>query len=78
MKCEKCGKKIQYNQYRILRGLKPIILCLDCYKKPIEENTARIKALREARKIKRSRRKKVQKKKEPEDKAAEYNPFKGE
>lgn len=71
MKCEKCGKKIEYNQYRVY-GPKALIFCFGCYKKAIDENLAEIKGKREARKIKRGRRKKTEK--SPES----YNPFPGE
>lgn len=73
MKCEKCGKKIQYNQYVVYHGK---VCCPECHMKILTEEIAKeeklkveIAAKRKARKEKRKRMKKKSKKTES------YNPF---
>lgn len=73
MKCEKCGKKIEYNQY-VKHEDK--VYCPKCYEEIAAVAAAVRKALKDEIVVKRKARKEKRKRmKKKSEKVESYNPF---
>jgi len=70
-KCDNCGKKIRYNQYKRYRDK---ILCYDCYDTRLERKRAKRKAAEE-KVIKDQERKKDEKIEDSNPHGYNYNPL---